>query len=153
MVTLYEHDPLILLQMFLLNALHITSATPLSWDMVANSFCLGTVSFWRTNVVPCAKDMSPYYMKTLQSILVLCIRIKKLIFFTLFPLEILRFPEGDKYVVSNQPFASSPRSLKGTGYGTLNGRNFNANAALSKRNRTLLGSLMDATACSWNKEV
>lgn len=97
--------------------------------------------------------MSPYYMTTLTKLFSLVYQNQETHFFTLFPLEILRFPEGDKYVVSNQPLASSPRSLKGTGYGTLNGRNFNANAALSKRNRTLLASLMDATACSWNKEV
>lgn len=35
--------------------------------------------------------------------------------FTLFPLDMRRFPDGDKYVVSNQPFASSPRSRNGTG--------------------------------------
>lgn len=67
--------------------------------------------------------------------------------FTLFPLEIRRSPEGDKYVVSNQPFASSPRSLNGTGYGTLNGKNLNEKAARSNWNSIRLPSLIDADAC------
>lgn len=65
---------------------------------------------------------------------------------TLFPLEIRRFPDRDKYVVSNQPFASSPSSLNGTGYGTLKGRNLKENAALSNWKRIRLPSLIDAAA-------
>lgn len=34
---------------------------------------------------------------------------------TLLPLEIRTFPDGDRYVVSSQPLASSPSSRKGTG--------------------------------------
>jgi hypothetical protein len=48
-----------------------------------------------------------------------------------------RFPDGDKYVVSSQPFASSPRSLNGTGYGTLNGKKLKEKAALSNWKRIL----------------
>jgi hypothetical protein len=62
-----------------------------------------------------------------------------------------RFPECDKYVVSNQPFASSPSSLNGTGYGTLNGRNLNEKAALSNLKRILFPSPIDAAACSNRK--
>lgn len=49
-------------------------------------------------------------------------------------------------MVSNQPFASSPRSLNGTGYGTLKGKNLKENAALSNWKRMRLPSLTDATA-------
>lgn len=66
--------------------------------------------------------------------------------FTLFPLEIRRSPEGDRYVVSNQPFASSPRNLKGTGYGTLKGKNLKEKAARSNWNNIRLPSLIDAAA-------
>lgn len=55
-------------------------------------------------------------------------------------------------MVSNQPFASSPRSLNGTGYGTLNGKNLKENAALSKRKRIRFPSLIDASACAGTKE-
>lgn len=61
------------------------------------------------------------------------------------------FPDWDKYVVSNQPLASSPRSLKGTGYGTLKGKKLKEKAALSNWKRILLASLTDATA--WPKQI
>lgn len=72
---------------------------------------------------------------------------------TLFPLDIRRFPDWDKYVVSNQPFASSPRSLNGTGYGTLNGKNLKEKAALSNRKRIRFLSLIDAAAFVGTKET
>lgn len=65
---------------------------------------------------------------------------------TLFPLEIRIFPLWDKYVVSNQPFASSPRSLNGTGYGTLKGKNLKENSAQSNWKRMRLPSLIVAAA-------
>lgn len=71
---------------------------------------------------------------------------------TLFPLDIRRLPDSDRYVVSNQPFASSPRSLNGTGYGTLNGKNLNENAALSNRKSIRFPSLIDASACARTKQ-
>lgn len=49
-------------------------------------------------------------------------------------------------MVSNQPFASSPRSLKGTGYGTLKGKNLKENAAVSNWKRMRLPSLTEAAA-------
>ena len=49
-------------------------------------------------------------------------------------------------MVSNQPFASSPRSLNGTGYGTLKGKNLKENAALSNWKRMRLPSFTDAAA-------
>lgn len=48
--------------------------------------------------------------------------------------------------MSNQPFASSPRSLNGTGYGTLKGKNLKEKAALSKRKRIRFPSFIDAAA-------
>jgi len=48
--------------------------------------------------------------------------------------------------VSNQPFASSPSSLNGTGYGTLNGRNLKEKAALSNLKRILFPSSIEAAA-------
>lgn len=49
--------------------------------------------------------------------------------------------------MSNQPLASSPRSLNGTGYGTLNGKNLNEKAALSNWKRIRFPSFIDAAAC------
>ena len=49
--------------------------------------------------------------------------------------------------MSNQPFASSPRSLNGTGYGTLNGKNLIEKAALSNWKRIRFPSFIDAAAC------
>lgn len=66
---------------------------------------------------------------------------------TLFPLEMRIFPLGDKYVVSNHPFASSPRSLKGTGYGTLKGKNLKEKAARSNWKRMRFPSFIVAAAC------
>lgn len=48
--------------------------------------------------------------------------------------------------MSNQPLASSPRSLNGTGYGTLNGKNLNEKAALSNWKRIRFPSFIDAAA-------
>uniref|UniRef100_A0A0A9H960 Uncharacterized protein n=1 Tax=Arundo donax TaxID=35708 RepID=A0A0A9H960_ARUDO len=59
------------------------------------------------------------------------------------------FPVGDKYVVSSQPFASSPRSLNGTGYGTLNVRNLKVNAARSKWKRMRFPSSIVASASTF----
>ena len=49
--------------------------------------------------------------------------------------------------MSNQPFASSPNSLNGTGYGTLNGKNLKEKAARSNWKSIRLPSLIDAAAC------
>ena len=127
--------------------------------MTDSNFCLGSVFFCSTNVVPCTTEIlldilsrsnrkggfSNYYeygeCKANTST------------FTLFPLEIRRSPEGDKYVVSNQPFASSPSSLNGTGYGTLNGKNLKEKAARSNWKSIRLPSLIDAAACMYQKII
>jgi hypothetical protein len=70
---------------------------------------------------------------------------------TLFPLEIRMFPVCDRYVVSSHPFASSPSNRKGTGYGTLKGKNLKENAALSNWNRMRFPSLTRAAA--WFKNI
>lgn len=66
---------------------------------------------------------------------------------TLLPREIRMLPVGDKQVVSSHPLASSPSNLKGTGYGTLKGRNLNVKAAWSNRNKIRFPLSIDAAAC------
>uniref|UniRef100_A0A2P2LZ02 Structural molecule n=2 Tax=Rhizophora mucronata TaxID=61149 RepID=A0A2P2LZ02_RHIMU len=94
----------------------IASLTLFPVEMAESSFCLGIIFFCKTNVVP------------------------------LLPLEIRRFPDGDKYVVSNQPFTSSPRSLNGTGYGTLNGKKLNVKVPLSNQKWIRFPLPIDAAA-------
>jgi hypothetical protein len=119
--------------------------------------------FWRTNEIQEGLGKTPYFIKkgfyttdshktkriiyTIQNPKSMAARLYvDNIVCTLFPLEIRMFPLRDKYVVSSQPFASSPRSLNGTGYGTLNGKNLKVNAARSKRKRMRFPSLIVASA-------
>jgi len=145
----------------------MTSFTPVPADIVDNKICLASGLFCRTNVVPCTTDCFGKMMKYKHGSLNFMTSRRmyehldvanskitsRLCNCTLFPLEIRMFPAWDKYVVSSQPFASSPRSLNGTGYGTLNGRNFKVNAARSKQKRMRFPSSIVASACFYFQKM